>query len=150
MVSDVMGHCQQWDLHCSVYFYKRAHEYPVLDRRPGSNDLELDFRWVCAVSWFSHIRLRKPTRRLVLDRSIRDGNLERGIHVLLCESKQSDATLIVDIVPLCLWSWRHNENAIFPATSKLRLAVIAVELHSWTSSFKHTREFGYEKYMTVK
>ena len=27
-----------------------AHEYPVLDRRPGSNDLELDFRWVCAVS----------------------------------------------------------------------------------------------------
>ena len=30
--------------------YKRAHEYPVLDRRPGSNDLELDFRWVCAVS----------------------------------------------------------------------------------------------------
>ena len=21
-----------------------AHEYPVLDRRPGSNDLELDFR----------------------------------------------------------------------------------------------------------
>ena len=44
MVSDVMGQCQQWDLHCSVYFYKRAHEYPVLDRRPGSNDLELDFR----------------------------------------------------------------------------------------------------------
>ena len=27
-----------------------AREYPVLDRRPGSNDLELDFRWVCAVS----------------------------------------------------------------------------------------------------
>ena len=50
MVSDVMGQCQHWDLHCSVYFYKRAHEYPVLDHRPGSNDLELDFRWVCAVS----------------------------------------------------------------------------------------------------
>ena len=31
--------CQQWDLHWSVYFYKRAHEYPVLDRRPGSNVL---------------------------------------------------------------------------------------------------------------
>ena len=45
-----MGQCQQWDLHCSVFFYKRAHEYPVRDRRPGSNDLELDFRWVCAVS----------------------------------------------------------------------------------------------------
>ena len=29
---------------------QEAHEYPVLDRRPGSNDLELDFRWVCAVS----------------------------------------------------------------------------------------------------
>ena len=27
-----------------------AHEYPVLDRRIGSNDLKLDFRWVCAVS----------------------------------------------------------------------------------------------------
>ena len=50
MVSDVMGQCQQWELQCSVYFYKGAHEYPVLDRRPGSNDLELDFRWVCAVS----------------------------------------------------------------------------------------------------
>ena len=45
-----MGQYQQWDLRCSVYFYKRAHEYPVLDRHPGSNDLELDFRWVCAVS----------------------------------------------------------------------------------------------------
>ena len=38
------------ELECSVYFYKGAHEYPVLDRRPGSNDLQLDFRWVCAVS----------------------------------------------------------------------------------------------------
>ena len=50
MVSDVMGQCKQWDLHCSVFFYKGAHEYPVLDRHPGSNDLELHFRWVCAVS----------------------------------------------------------------------------------------------------
>ena len=50
MVSDVMGQCQQLDLQCSVYFYKRAHEFPVLDRRPGSNDLELDFRWVGPVS----------------------------------------------------------------------------------------------------
>ena len=32
------------------FLCKRAHEYPVLDRRPGSNDLELNFRWVCAVS----------------------------------------------------------------------------------------------------
>ena len=51
---------------------------------------------------FSHMRLRKPTGSLVLDRSIRDGDLARGIHALLCESKQSDATLIVDIVPLRL------------------------------------------------
>ena len=51
---------------------------------------------------FSHMRLRKPTGSLVLDRSIRDGDLARGIHALLCESKQSDATLIVGIVPLCL------------------------------------------------
>ena len=50
MVSDVIGQCQKWELHCPVYFYKGAHEYPVLDRRPGSNDLELDFRSVCAVS----------------------------------------------------------------------------------------------------
>ena len=34
-----------------------AHEYPVLDRRPRSNDLELDFRWVCAVSCARKIRL---------------------------------------------------------------------------------------------
>ena len=32
-----MGQCQQWELHCSVYFDKGAHEYPVLDRCPGSN-----------------------------------------------------------------------------------------------------------------
>ena len=51
---------------------------------------------------FSHMRLRTPTGSLVLDRSIRDGDLARGIHALLCESKQSDATLIVDIVPFSL------------------------------------------------
>ena len=51
---------------------------------------------------FSHMRLRKPTGSLVLDRSIRDGDLARGIHALLYESKQSDATLIVGIVVLCL------------------------------------------------
>ena len=28
-----------------------AHEYPMLDHRPGSNDLELDFWRVCAVSF---------------------------------------------------------------------------------------------------
>ena len=50
MITDVMGQCQQWKLHLSVYFHIGAHEYPVLDRRPGSNDLELDFRKVCAVS----------------------------------------------------------------------------------------------------
>ena len=33
------------------YIYKVAHEYPVLDRCSGSNDLELDFRWVCTVSF---------------------------------------------------------------------------------------------------
>ena len=80
------------------------------------------------------MRLRTPTGSLVLDRSIRDGDLARGIHVFLCE--QSDATLTVGIVLLRLWPRRHNTNAIFPATSKLRLAVIAVALQSWTSSFK--------------
>ena len=33
---------------------------------------------------FSHTRLRTPTRSLVLDRLIRDSDLARGIHVLLC------------------------------------------------------------------
>ena len=47
---------------------------------------------------FSH--MRTPTGSLVLDRSIRDGDLARGIHSLLYESQQSDATLIVGIVPL--------------------------------------------------
>ena len=47
-----MGQCQRWELHCSVYYSKGAHEYPVLDRRPGSNDLELDFRWFAQ----SHVR----------------------------------------------------------------------------------------------
>ena len=42
------------------------------------------------------------------------------------KSKQSNAALIVGIVSLRRWPWRHNTNAIFPATSKLRLAVIAV------------------------
>ena len=65
-----MGQCQQWDLHCSVYFYKGAHEYPVLDRRPGSNDLELDFRWVCSVScarkrdiWWVSELFYQPTQK---------------------------------------------------------------------------------------
>ena len=44
-----------------------AHEYPVLDRRPGSNDLELDLRWICPVlcpslyvviDYFSHSCLK--------------------------------------------------------------------------------------------
>ena len=48
------------------------------------------------------MRLRTPTGSLVLDRSIRDGDLARGIHALLCESKQSDVTRIVGIVPLRL------------------------------------------------
>ena len=51
---------------------------------------------------FSHMRLRTPTGSRVLDRSIRDGDLARGIHALLRESKQNDATLIVGIVPLRL------------------------------------------------
>ena len=98
---------------------------------------------------FSHMILCKPTGSLVQDRSIPDGDLARGIYVLLCESKQSDATLIVGIVPLPLWPWRHNANIIFPATSKLHLAVIAVALHSLTSSFKHTTLFGYEKHCQI-
>ena len=52
--------------------------------------------------FFSHMRLRTPTGSLVLDRSIRDGDLARGIHALQYESKQSDATLIVGIVSLRL------------------------------------------------
>ena len=75
------------------------------------------------------MRLHKPTGSLVLDRSIRDGDLARGIHVLPCKSKQSNAALIVGIVPLRRWPWRHNTNAIFPATSKVRLAIVAVALH---------------------
>ena len=46
------------------------------------------------------MRLRKPTGSLVLDRSIRDGDLERGIRALSCKSKQSNAKPIVGIVPL--------------------------------------------------
>ena len=65
------------------------------------------------------------------------------------KSKQSNAALIVSIVLLRHWSWRHNTNAIFPATSKLRLAVIAVALHSWTSCDKHTTWSGYEKQSQV-
>ena len=49
---------------------------------------------------FSHMRLRKPTGSLVLDRSIRDGDLARGIRALSCKSKQSKASPIVGIVPL--------------------------------------------------
>ena len=49
-----------------------------------------------------------------------------------------NAALIVGIVPLRHWPWRHNTNAIFPATSTLHLAVIAVALHSYMSSYKHT------------
>ena len=57
--------------------------------------------------------------------SIRDGDLARGIHALPCKSKQSNAALIVGIVPLRRWPWRHNTNAIFPAT-------IGYVLPSWS------------------
>ena len=72
-----------------------------------------------------------------------------GYSCALSKSKQSNATLIVGIIPLRRWPWRHNTAAIFPATSKLRLAVIAVALHSWTSFDTHTRLFGYEKHSQV-
>ena len=39
-----MGQCQQRGLHRSVYLHQGAHEYSLLDRRPGSNNLEQDFR----------------------------------------------------------------------------------------------------------
>ena len=78
---------------------------------------------------YSHMRLRKPTGSLVLDPSIRDGDLARGIFALPSKSNQSNAAFIVDIVPLRLWPWSHNTNAFFPAT-KPRLAVIAAALHS--------------------
>ena len=68
------------------------------------------------------MRLRKPTWSLVLDRSIQDGDLARGIHALPCKSKQSNASIIVGIVQLRRWPLRHNTNAIFPATSKPRLS----------------------------
>ena len=87
---------------------------------------------------FSHMRLRNPSGSLVLDRSIRDGDLARGIHALRCKSKQSNAALIVGIFPLRRWPLRHNTNTLFPATSKLRLVAIAVPLHRWMSSYKHT------------
>ena len=76
------------------------------------------------------MKLRKPTGSLVLDRSIRDGDLARGIRALFSKSKQSNASPIVGIVPLRRWPWRHNTNAIFPATLKLRLAIVTVALHS--------------------
>ena len=76
------------------------------------------------------MRLRKPTGSLVLDRSIRDGDLEWGICALSCISKQSNASPVVGIVPLRRWPWRHKTNPIFPATPKLRLAIVAVALHS--------------------
>ena len=41
---------------------------------------------------FLHMRLHKPTRSLVLDRSIRDGVLALGIRALSCKSKLSHAS----------------------------------------------------------
>ena len=49
---------------------------------------------------FSHVRLRKPTGSLVLDRSIRDNDLAQGIRALSCKSKQRNASPIVCIVSL--------------------------------------------------
>ena len=83
------------------------------------------------------MRLRKPTGSLVLDRSIRDGDLARDILVLPRKSKQSNATPTFSIVLLHVrfWSWCHNTNVNFPATSKRRRALIAVALFSWASFF---------------
>ena len=78
---------------------------------------------------FSHMRLRKHTESLVLDRSIRDGDLARGINALSCKSKQSNASPIVGIIPLRRWPWRQSTNAIFPGTSQVRLAVVALAWH---------------------
>ena len=70
------------------------------------------------------MRLRKPTGSLVLDRSIRDGDLARGIRALSCKSKQSNASPIVGIVQLRHWPWRH----IFSRDVKAKPVVIAVAL----------------------
>ena len=109
----------------------KSYLFLVLSQVP----LSLSFWIVVSRTW----ELCTPTGSLVLDRSIRDSDLARDIHALLCESKQSDTTLIVGIVLLRLWPWRHDTNAIFPATSKLRLVVIAVALRVEPSCILLTR-----------
>ena len=42
---------------------------------------------------FSHMGLRKPTGSLVLDRSIRDGDLARGIRALYCHAPKQRLNL---------------------------------------------------------
>ena len=74
------------------------------------------------------MRLRKPTGSLVLDRSIRDGDLARGIHALPWKSKQSNASFIVSIVPLRRWQWRHQHERYISRDVKATPAVIAVAL----------------------
>ena len=44
---------------------------------------------------FSHMRLRTPTGSLVLDRSIRDGDLARGIHALLVKVNRAMQLLLL-------------------------------------------------------
>ena len=56
-----------------------AHEYPVLDRRPVSNDLELDFRWVCAVSCARKIGLDIRTHA---SPKVRQDQVSGGVSVL--------------------------------------------------------------------
>ena len=62
------------------------------------------------------MRLHRPTGSLALDLSIQDRDLAQGIHALPCKGKQIKATPIICIVPLHLWLWRHNMNAILPRT----------------------------------
>ena len=126
MVRDVTGQRQQWELHCSVYFYKGAQEYPVLDRRPGSNDLELDFRWVCAVSCARNLRMRQhfPRRANFGYRSVSSGrNLLWYTKIHVCRNFSSWVDIDTELTSKMMRiAQRISLITELDATSKLRMS----------------------------
>ena len=65
---------------------------------------------------FSHMRLRKPDGSLVLDRSIRDGDLARGIHALLVKVNRAMQIPLLALSITSLTMTSQHER-FFPATS---------------------------------
>ena len=115
-----------------------SHFLPIAQRTPS---IILSSCWKSTVSEIIFSRTwdcANPPESLVLDRSIQDGDLAWGIHALPVKVNRAMQLSLLALSHYVADHGRHNTTLFFAVTSKLRLAVIDIVLHRWTSSDKHT------------